>query len=88
MGLAWGIGGLLVGLIAGSLITWSVMRQPPPRSGEVAAKRPAGGSGGHIHQPDDTVQDSEVKKVLDANQRTLAELEDRYRDRKPPKGRG
>ena len=77
MGLLWGVGGLLVGLIAGSLVTWSVMRRgsdhPSDRSSGPSALRGEG------------VRDREVKEVLDANRRTIAELEDRYRDRKPPK---
>ena len=78
--LLWGVGGLLLGLTVGTLTTWYVMHRqavglPAPASRRAAA-------------PVAPAQDSEVRRVLDANRRTLEELEDRYRDRKPPRGKG
>ena len=73
----WLLAGVVIGAMAGSLGTWILLRRHAPDTPTSQARLPA-----QLDPPAPAAPNDEVRQVLAANQRALADLEDRYRDRK------
>ena len=73
----WLLAGVVIGAVAGSLGTWIMLRRRGPDAPPSPAQLPV-----ELDAPAPAAASDEVRQVLAANQRALADLEDRYRDRK------
>lgn len=82
--LSWLIAGLAAGGAGGSLVTWALMRRRPMRAGP--ADTAVGSEGAQAEPSTASAADDEVRQVLAANQRAVADLEGRFRDRKQAAG--
>ena len=76
--------GLVAGGAGGALVTWALMRRRPMRAGPAGTAVKSEGT--QAEPSPASAADDEVRQVLAANQRAVADLEGRFRDRKRAPG--